>query len=146
MKLHLEEIFGEGDLRTSYILSIIPRLTSRLFRNNIKFIKNKEVNHNGWESLKNTFEAMAQSIYELNIKEYSLQLLSLNQEEMAKTRFFIHLLSLEKRQLLLEIQENEMNFTANDFNSILDLKTFKRGEFNETEKRTLLKFMKQKNS
>ena len=79
LKLHLEEIFGDGDLRISYILSIIPRLSSRIFRNNLKYIKNKEINQNGWESLKNTYDLMTQAIYDLNIKEHNVQHLRMNQ-------------------------------------------------------------------
>ena len=144
LKLHLEEIFGEGDLRISYILSIIPRLSSKIFRNNIKYIKNKEINQNGWESLKNTFDLMTQTVYDLNIKEHNVQHLRLNQDELSRTKYFIHLLSLGKRQLLLELQENDLNCSVNDFNSILDLKTHKRDKFNELEKKSLLKLLRSK--
>ena len=31
-----EDLFGENDLRTAYIMSIVPRLTAKIFRTNIK--------------------------------------------------------------------------------------------------------------
>ena len=105
-KLHLDEIFGENDLRVSYIMSFAPRLISRIFRTNLKFIKNKEINQNGWQSLKNTFDSMVNTIMEQTYYEYSQTLSNINQAEISKTKYFIHLLSLEKKQLLLEIKEN----------------------------------------
>jgi hypothetical protein len=68
-KLHLDGVFGEGDLKTTYILSIIPRLVSRIFRNNLKYVTNKQIDETGWESLNNMFSNICRSISELGIKE-----------------------------------------------------------------------------
>ena len=125
-------------------MSIVPRLISNIFRNNLKYIKNKEINENGWKSLKNTYESIINTILELEINEYSLSMKMANQEEISKTKYFIHLLSLEKKQLLFELKENTHNCTAQDYNSVLDIKTHRRDKFNETEKKTLLSMIQER--
>jgi len=69
LKLHMQTAFGEGDPRIGYILSIIPRLASRIFRNNLKYIQNKQIDETGWHSLNNMFDNICRSISDLGIKE-----------------------------------------------------------------------------
>ena len=116
---HITQILG---IRASYIMSVVPRLTARLFRTNIRFIKNGKINEHGFSSLHTTFEFIINSIYQLNLEEASKTISEINQNEISKTKYFIHLLSLEKKQLLAEIKENEQNCTMMEYNSILSKK------------------------
>lgn len=55
---HLTQQLGH---RGTYIMSVAPRLIAKIFRTNIRFLKNSKINENGFSSLSTTFEFIVNS-------------------------------------------------------------------------------------
>ncbi|CAI2370047.1 unnamed protein product [Moneuplotes crassus] len=137
---HLTQQLG---LRGSYIMSVVPRLVAKIFRTNIRYIKNSTINENGFNSLETTFEYIIAS-FKIFSKNDLKSISALNQCEVSKTKYFIHLLSLQKKELITEITENEQNCTMMEYNSILNIQTHRRDKLNDLEKKSLLKMVKER--
>ena len=60
-----------------------------------------------------------------------------NLDEVERTIYYISLLGMDKKELLVAIKENPYEFSFSDFEPLLDFKTHVREPFTQPEKTTL---------